>query len=89
LSIIAIDSIERNKGKTTDKGNSGTEGVSVGFGVGVAIGVGDGLFECTPELLESAISMTPTTIITIINAITRYFIQLFADDEGGIGEGGG
>jgi hypothetical protein len=64
-------------------------GVGVGLGVGFNDGVGDGLFECTPELLESPISMTPTTIITIINAITRYFIQLFADDEGGIGEGGG
>lgn len=66
-----------------------TVGVEVKFAVGVAVGVGDGLLECTPELLESAISMTPATTITIINAITRYFIQLFADDEGGIGEGGG
>ena len=33
--------------------------------------------------------MTPATTITITTAITTYFIQLLADDEGGIGDGGG
>ena len=46
MSITTIDTIERNNGKTTNKGNSGT------FGVGVIVLVGDcvGLGEAETEL---------------------------------------